>query len=127
MERCIKLFDLISKNCSSLISLITPISEEKDFIALFSILEHCKFLKILYVYEFNIIKINEDVILSFINFIPDSLLYLKINKLEFSQFKLGYQLKNCSIISEVLFGKNSLAVKEFFSSIGNQEIRRLRD
>ncbi|GBC25924.2 hypothetical protein GLOIN_2v1764605 [Rhizophagus irregularis DAOM 181602=DAOM 197198] len=79
MERCIKLFDLISKNCSSLISLITPISEEKDFIALFSILKHC------------------------------------------------YQLKNCSIISEVLFGKNSLAVKEFFSSIGNQEIRRLRD
>ncbi|CAB4474638.1 unnamed protein product [Rhizophagus irregularis] len=127
MERCIKLFDLISKNCSSLISLITPISEEKDFIALFSILKHCKFLKILYVYEFNIITINEDVILSFINFIPDSLLYLKINKLEFSQFKLGYQLKNCSIISEVLFGKNSLAVKEFFSSIGNQEIRRLRD
>jgi hypothetical protein len=125
MERCIKLFDLISKNCPSLISLFTPISEQKDFVALFTILEHCKILKILYIYEFNIIKINEDVILSFINFIPDSLLYLKINKLEFSQFKLGYKLKNCSIISEVLFGKNTLAVKEFFSSIGNHEIRRL--
>ncbi|GES97693.1 hypothetical protein GLOIN_2v1764605 [Rhizophagus clarus] len=77
MERCIKLFDLISIHCPLLISFFTPISEQKDFLALFSILKYC------------------------------------------------YKLKNCSIISEVLFGKNSLAVKEFFSSIGNQEIRRL--
>ncbi|CAI2184022.1 677_t:CDS:2, partial [Funneliformis geosporum] len=88
IERCIKIFDIISKNCPSLISLTTPITEQRDFTALFSILEHCNQLKRLFIYEFNIININEDVLSSFIEIIPDSLLYLKINKFEFSQIKL---------------------------------------
>ncbi|CAG8617316.1 10947_t:CDS:1, partial [Funneliformis caledonium] len=94
IERCIKLFDIISKNCPSLISLTTPISEQRDFIALFPILEHCNHLKRLFIYEFNIISINEDVLSSFIKILPDSLLYLKINKFEFSQINLGCKLKD---------------------------------
>jgi len=62
IERCIKLFDTISTNCPFLISFTTPISEQRDFIALFSILERCNHLKRLCIHEFNIININEGYI-----------------------------------------------------------------